>query len=43
MWFFSKEHRMLQDTVRQFSVTELAPRISKSLDHDEGFNRKAFP
>ncbi len=41
MWFFTDEHKMLQDTVRQFSVTELAPRIEK-LDHEEGFNREAF-
>ena len=41
MWFFSDEHKMLQDTVRQFAATELAPRIEK-LDHEEGFNREAF-
>jgi isovaleryl-CoA dehydrogenase len=41
MWFFSEEHRMLQDTVRQFSNQELAPRIEK-LDHEEGFNRESF-
>jgi len=41
MWFFSDEHRMLQETVRQFSKSELAPRIEK-LDHEEGFNRDAF-
>jgi isovaleryl-CoA dehydrogenase len=41
MWFFSDEHKMLQDTVRQFAVSELAPRIEK-LDHEEGFNREAF-
>ena len=32
---------MLQETVRQFAKTELAPRIEK-LDHEEGFNRDAF-
>src|SRR3954471_14989135 len=41
MWFFSDEHRMLQETVRQFAKTNLAPRI-KRLDHEEGFNRDAF-
>jgi isovaleryl-CoA dehydrogenase len=41
MWFFSDEHRMLQDTVRQFAQSELAPKIEK-LDHEEGFNREAF-
>ena len=41
MWFFSEEHRMLQDSVRQFSLQELTPCIEK-LDHEEGFNRNAF-
>ncbi len=41
MWFFSKEHRLLQETVRQFSHQELAPWIEK-LDHEEGFNRESF-
>lgn len=41
MWFFSDEHRMLQETVRQFAGDELAPRIEK-LDHEEGFNHAAF-
>lgn len=41
MWFFSDEQRMLQQTVRQFSVEELAPRIAL-LDHEEGFNRESF-
>src|SRR5271168_5309851 len=41
MWYFSDEHRMLQETVRQFSKDELAPKIEK-LDHEEGFNRDAF-
>lgn len=41
MWFFSEEHRMLQDTVRQFAKDELAPKIQK-LDDEEGFNREAF-
>lgn len=41
MWFFSEEHRMLQQTVRQFARTELAPKIER-LDHEEGFNSDAF-
>jgi len=41
MWFFSDEHRMLQDTVRQFAKSDLAPKIEK-LDHEEGFNRESF-
>jgi isovaleryl-CoA dehydrogenase len=41
MWYFSDEHRMLQETVRQFAHDELAPRIEK-LDNEEGFNREAF-
>lgn len=41
MWYFSEEHRLLQESVRQFSKQELAPRIEK-LDHEEGFNREAF-
>src|SRR3954469_11756027 len=41
MWFFSDEHKMLQDTVRQFAASELAPQIER-LDHEEGFNRDAF-
>jgi isovaleryl-CoA dehydrogenase len=41
MWYFSDEHRMLQETVRQFAQDELAPRIEQ-LDHEEGFNREAF-
>ncbi len=41
MWFFSEEHRMLQNSVRQFSTQELTPCIEK-LDHEEGFNREAF-
>jgi isovaleryl-CoA dehydrogenase len=41
MWFFSDEHKMLQETVRQFAQSELAPRI-EALDHEEGFNREAF-
>src|SRR3954452_20217651 len=41
MWFFSEEHCMLQETVRQFAKEELAPRIEK-LDDEEGFNREAF-
>ena len=41
MWFFSEEHRMLQQTVRQFAKQELAPKI-EHLDHVEGFNRDSF-
>lgn len=41
MWYFSDEHKMLQETVRQFSKDELAPKIEK-LDAEEGFNRDAF-
>ena len=41
MWFFSDEHRMLQETVRQFARVELQPKIEQ-LDHEEGFNRDAF-
>jgi isovaleryl-CoA dehydrogenase len=41
MWFFSDEHRMLQETVRQFADSELAPKIEK-LDAEEGFNRDSF-
>ena len=41
MWFFSDEHKMLQETVRQFAQSELAPRIEK-LDHEEGCNRESF-
>jgi isovaleryl-CoA dehydrogenase len=41
MWFFSEEHRMLQDSVRQFSSQELTPCIEK-LDDEQGFNRNAF-
>src|SRR5690348_16492430 len=41
MWFFSEEHRMLQNTVRQFARTELAPIIDE-LDAKEGFNRDSF-
>jgi len=41
MWFFSDEHRLLSETVREFSKKELAPRIEK-LDYEEGFNREAF-
>ncbi len=41
MWFFTDEDRMLQETVRQFAKTELAPKIEK-LDEEEGFNREAF-
>lgn len=41
MWFFSEEHRMLQETVRSFAKTELAPKIEK-LDEEENFNRDSF-
>jgi len=41
MWFFSEEHRMLQDSVRQFAKQDLAPKIEK-LDHEEAFNRESF-
>lgn len=41
MWFFSDEHRMLQDTVRMFAKAKLAPRI-EALDDEEGFNLEAF-
>ena len=41
MWYFSEEHRMLQDTVQQFAREQLAPCIEK-LDAEEGFNREAF-
>lgn len=42
MWFFSDEERMLQDSVRQFARTRLAPKVEE-LDHLEGFHREAFP
>jgi len=41
MWFFSDEHRMLQETVRAFARAELAPKIEQ-LDHLEAFNQEAF-
>lgn len=41
MWYFSDEHKMLQETVRQFALSELAPRIEQ-LDTEEGFNRESF-
>lgn len=41
MWFFSDEQRMLQETVRSFAKSSLAPCIEK-LDDEEGFNREAF-
>ncbi|MFZ9595729.1 MAG: acyl-CoA dehydrogenase family protein [Bdellovibrionia bacterium] len=41
MWFFSEEHRLLQETVREFSKKELSPRIDE-LDSHENFNRDAF-
>lgn len=42
MWFFSDEHKMLQETVRSFARAELASKITE-LDDKEGFNREAFP
>lgn len=42
MWFFSDEHRMLQETVRQYAQSELAPQAEK-IDREEGFRRDAFP
>lgn len=41
MWFFTDEHKMLQETVRQFAQSELAPKIER-LDDEEGFNAPAF-
>ncbi len=41
MWFFSPEHRMIQESVRQFSIRTLQPR-AEELDRDEGFNRESF-
>jgi isovaleryl-CoA dehydrogenase len=41
MWFFSDEHKLLQETVRQFARAELGPKAAQ-LDEDEGFNRDAF-
>lgn len=41
MWFFSEEHKMLQDSVREFSQKELGPKIEK-LDDAEEFNRESF-
>ena len=41
MWFFSDEHRMLQKTVKEFALGELAPVIEK-LDEKEEPNRKAI-
>lgn len=41
MWFFSEEHLLLQNTVRQFAKQELGPVIEK-LDDEEGFNRESF-
>ncbi len=41
MWFFSEEEKMLQDTVRQYALAELAPKI-EHLDHEEKFNDAAF-
>lgn len=41
MWFFSDEHKMLAQTVRQFAREELGPKIEK-LDHEEGFNLASF-
>lgn len=41
MWFFSEEHKMLQQTVRDFARKELGPKIEK-LDDTEEFNRDSF-
>ncbi|HAR42619.1 MAG TPA: acyl-CoA dehydrogenase [Bdellovibrionales bacterium] len=41
MWFFSDEHRMLQDTVRQFAADELSHCVQQ-LDEEEDFNEEAF-
>ena len=38
---FSEEEKLLQETVRQFAASHLAPKIEK-LDAEEGFNRDAF-
>jgi isovaleryl-CoA dehydrogenase len=38
---FSEEHRMLQQSVRQFARDQLAPKAAK-LDEVEGFNEDAF-
>jgi isovaleryl-CoA dehydrogenase len=41
MWFFSQEHKMLQESVRDFAKNELAPKIEQ-LDHHEKFNEEGF-
>ncbi len=41
MWFFTDEHKLLQQTVRNFAQSVLAPKIEK-LDEEEGFNRDAI-
>jgi isovaleryl-CoA dehydrogenase len=41
MWFFTEEHKMLQESVRNFSKAKLQPLIEK-LDHEEGFERSVF-
>jgi len=41
MWFFSKEHKLLKESARLFSLKHLAPRIQQ-LDCDEKMNREAF-
>jgi isovaleryl-CoA dehydrogenase len=41
MWFFSDEHRMIQETARQFAKSELAPK-AEELDQKEEFNDSAF-
>src|SRR6266404_582389 len=42
MWFFSDEHRMLQETVKNFAKSTLALRV-EALDQEEGFHHQAFP
>jgi isovaleryl-CoA dehydrogenase len=41
MWFFTEEQKQLQDVVRNFAQTELAPFAEKH-DEDESFNLNAF-
>lgn len=41
MWFFSEEHKMLRDSVRQLALEELAPKAGP-LDETEGWNQDAF-
>lgn len=41
MWFFTEEHRMLQNSVGSFAKSVLAPNIDH-LDETEGFDRSYF-